>query len=123
MELRDLDLNLLVVFNQLLRERKVSAAADSLGLTQPAVSNALKRLRLALQDELFVRTYQGMAPTPYAEQLAEPVALALQTLREALNREDAFDPLTSERTFTLAMTDIGEISKPVKSDYGSHIIQ
>jgi DNA-binding transcriptional LysR family regulator len=109
MELRDLDLNLLVVFNQLLRERKVSAAADSLGLTQPAVSNALKRLRLALQDELFVRTYQGMAPTPYAEQLAEPVALALQTLREALNREDAFDPLTSERTFTLAMTDIGEI--------------
>ena len=48
MELRDLDLNLLVVFNQLLRERKVSAAAESLGLTQPAVSNALKRLRLAL---------------------------------------------------------------------------
>jgi len=109
MELRDLDLNLLVVFNQLLRDRKVSAAAHSLGLTQPAVSNALKRLRLALQDELFVRTYQGMAPTPYAEQLAEPVALALHTLRDALNRQDGFDPATCERTFTLAMTDIGEI--------------
>ncbi|VVO26015.1 LysR family transcriptional regulator [Pseudomonas fluorescens] len=109
MELRDLDLNLLVVFNQLLRDRRVSTAADNLGLTQPAVSNALKRLRLALQDELFVRTYQGMQPTPYAEQLAEPVALALNTLRDALNRQDSFDPSTSERVFTLAMTDIGEI--------------
>lgn len=109
MELRDLDLNLLVVFNQLLRDRRVSTAADNLGLTQPAVSNALKRLRLALQDELFVRTYQGMQPTPYAEQLAEPVALALHTLRDALNRQDSFDPSTSERVFTLAMTDIGEI--------------
>lgn len=109
MELRNLDLNLLVVFNQLLIDRQVSAAAVNLGLTQPAVSNALKRLRLALQDELFVRTYQGMEPTPFAEQLAQPVALAMQTLRDALNRQDHFDPATSKRTFTLAMTDIGEI--------------
>jgi DNA-binding transcriptional LysR family regulator len=109
MELRDLDLNLLVVFNQLLVDRRVSTAAESLGLTQPAVSNALKRLRTALQDDLFVRTYQGMEPTPYAAQLAEPVALAMHTLREALHHQERFDPLTSERTFTLAMTDIGEI--------------
>ena len=109
MELRDLDLNLLVVFNQLLVDRRVSTAAESLGLTQPAVSNALKRLRTALQDDLFVRTYQGMEPTPYAAQLAEPVALAMRTLREALHHQERFDPLTSERTFTLAMTDIGEI--------------
>jgi DNA-binding transcriptional LysR family regulator len=109
MELRDLDLNLLVVFNQLLIDRRVSTAAENLGLTQPAVSNALKRLRTSLQDDLFVRTYQGMEPTPYAAQLAEPVSLAIHTLREALNRQDTFDPITSERTFTLAMTDIGEI--------------
>lgn len=62
-----------------------------------------------LQDEIFVCTYQGMEPTPYAAQLAEPVALAMHTLRGALNRQDHFDPHTSERTFTLAMTDIGEI--------------
>ena len=109
MDLRDLDLNLLVVFNQLLIDRRVSTAAESLGLTQPTVSNALRRLRTALQDDLFVRTYQGMEPTPYAQQLAEPVSLAIHTLREALSRQDSFDPLTSERTFTIAMTDIGEI--------------
>ena len=57
MELRELDLNLLLVFNQLLIDHRVSTAADSLGLTQPAVSNALKRLRVTLNDELFVRTY------------------------------------------------------------------
>jgi DNA-binding transcriptional LysR family regulator len=109
MELRDLDLNLLVVFNQLLIDRRVSTAADNLGLTQPAASNALRRLRTALQDDLFVRTYRGMEPTPYAEQLAEPVSMAIHTLREALSRQDSFDPLTSERIFTIAMTDIGEI--------------
>ena len=109
MELRDLDLNLLVIFNQLLLDGRVSTAADNLGLTQPAVSNALKRLRTTLQDELFVRTYQGMEPTPYARQLAEPVSDALRTLRQALNRQDSFDPSNSERTFSVAMTDIGEI--------------
>lgn len=76
MDLRDLDLNLLVVFNQLLIDRRVSTAAESLGLTQPTVSNALRRLRTALQDDLFVRTYQGMEPTPYAQQLAEPARWA-----------------------------------------------
>lgn len=109
MELRDLDLNLLLVFNQLLIDRKVSTAAENLDLTQPAMSNALKRLRTALQDELFVRTYQGMEPTPYALQLAEPVTLAIQTLRDALGRQDVFDPLTCNRRFIMAMTDIGEI--------------
>ncbi|MCI1037271.1 MULTISPECIES: LysR family transcriptional regulator [Pseudomonadaceae] len=109
MELRDLDLNLLLVFNQLLIDRKVSTAAEHLGLSQPAMSNALKRLRTALQDELFVRTYQGMEPTPYALQLAEPVTMAIQTLRDALARQDTFDPATCTRRFTMAMTDIGEI--------------
>jgi DNA-binding transcriptional LysR family regulator len=109
MELRDLDLNLLLVFNQLLIDRKVSTAAENLALTQPAMSNALKRLRTALNDELFVRTSKGMAPTPYALHLAGPVTHAIQTLRDALVRQNTFDPLTCNRRFTMAMTDIGEI--------------
>ncbi len=109
MDLRDIDLNLLVVFNQLLIDGRVSTVADTLGLSQPAVSNALKRLRTLLGDELFLRTARGMEPTPYAQQLAEPVAYALSALHSALNQRSTFDPATSERTFSLAMTDIGEI--------------
>lgn len=109
MELRDLDLNLLLVFNQLFIDRRVSTAAENLGLTQPAASNALKRLRKSLNDELFVRTHQGMEPTPYALQLADSVAVAIETLGAAFKHEEQFDPLTATRTFTLAMTDIGEI--------------
>ena len=109
MELRDLDLNLLVVFNQLLLDRSVSAAADKLGLTQPAVSNALKRLRTVLKDELFLRTSRGMEPTPYALHLAEPVVYALNALQTAFTTRDSFDPLTSTRNFQLAMNDIGEM--------------
>lgn len=109
MNLRDIDLNLLVVFNQLLIDRSVSTAADKLGLTQPAVSNSLKRLRAVLKDELFLRTSRGMEPTPYALHLAEPVVYALNALQSALTHRDSFDPITSRRTFNLAMTDIGEI--------------
>ncbi len=109
MQLRELDLNLLVVFNQLLIDKRVSAVADTLGLSQPAVSNALKRLRTVLDDELFVRTSRGMEPTPLALQLAEPVAYALGTLHGALNQQQRFEPANSTRTFTLAVTDIGEI--------------
>lgn len=109
MKLTDVDLNLLVVFDRLMRDRRVSRVAQSLGLSQPAISNALRRLRDALGDELFVRTPQGMSPTPYALQLAGPVAQSLQTLQGALNVQASFDPSHSERCFTLAMTDVGEI--------------
>jgi DNA-binding transcriptional LysR family regulator len=109
MDLRDLDLNLLVVFHHLAVERRVNAVAQALGITQPAVSNALRRLRLRLSDELFLRTPRGMEPTPYAQRLVGPVAEALSTLQGALNQRAAFDPATSTRTFVLAMTDIGEI--------------
>jgi DNA-binding transcriptional LysR family regulator len=108
MELSDLDLNLLVVFQQLLRDRRVSRVAVTLGLSQPAVSNALRRLRGLLGDELFLRTPAGMEPTPYALQLAAPVGQALDTLRDALNVRASFDPATSSRCFSLAMTDVGE---------------
>jgi len=109
MELQDLDLNLLVVFNQLLIERRVSKVADNLGLTQPAVSNSLARLRKLLGDDLFLRTPSGMEPTPFAEQLAEPVTYALGMIHGALNQRSTFEPKASTRAFTIGMTDIGEI--------------
>ncbi len=109
MELKDIDLNLLVVFNQLLAERKVSKVAENLGLGQPAVSNALARLRRLFDDELFLRTASGMQPTPFAEQLAESVGYALGMIHGAVNARHAFDPATSQRSFTVGMTDIGEI--------------
>ena len=109
MQLHNLDLNLLVVFNQLLIDRRVSRAAASLGVTQPAVSNALARLRKALGDELFVRTARGMEPTPCAARMADAVAQALGLLQGAVKQREAFAPATSQRTFKLAMTDIGEI--------------
>ncbi len=109
MELSEIDLNLLVVLHQLMRERNVSRVAASLGQSQPAVSNALRRLRECLGDELFLRKPHGMEPTPYAQQLAEPVAQALGTLREALNVRASFEPAHSPRCFTLALTDVGEI--------------
>ena len=110
MELKDVDLNLLVVFNELLTERRVSAVATKLGLTQPAVSNILNRLRKLLGDELFLRTSRGMEPTPYALQLSEPIAYALSTIHGALNERTMFDPANSERRFTLGLSDIGEVS-------------
>ena len=109
MDLKDINLNLLVVFNQLLQERRVSAVARTLDLSQPAVSNALKRLRRLLGDELFLPTTRGMQPTPFATQLAEPVAYALATIHSTLNQRASFDPLTSNRNFTIAMSDIGEV--------------
>jgi DNA-binding transcriptional LysR family regulator len=108
-EARNVDLNLLVVFQEVYQERQISQAAKRLRLTQSAVSNALGRLRRTFNDELFVRTAQGMQPTPFAEQLAEPVAAALGHINLALNPPEPFDPATSKRHFTLAMTDVGEV--------------
>ena len=109
MDLSRLDLNLLLVFHHLVRLGRVSRVAQALGMSQPAVSSALGRLRQALGDELFLRTQQGMEPTPYALQLAEPVALALDSLQQALNVRASFEPASSTRHFRLAMTDVGEM--------------
>jgi DNA-binding transcriptional LysR family regulator len=109
MDLKDLDLNLLLIFHHLLLERRVSVVAEKLGMTQPGVSNALKRLRLLVGDELFLRTSRGMEPTPYAARLAEPIGNALRTIHNSLNDVTKFDPASSTRKFTLGMSDIGEI--------------
>jgi DNA-binding transcriptional LysR family regulator len=109
MDLRDIDLNLLLVFNELYRERRVSVVAEKLGLTQPAISNALRRLRRLMDDELFLRGSKGMEPTAYASQVAEPIAYALSTLHMTLNQRTTFDPATSQRKFTIGLADLGEI--------------
>jgi DNA-binding transcriptional LysR family regulator len=109
MELSRIDLNLLLVFHHLLILKRVSDVAALLNMSQPAVSSALGRLRTSLGDDLFLRTQGGMEPTPYALQLAEPVATALDVLQQALIVRAAFDPETSTRNFTIAMTDVGEM--------------
>jgi DNA-binding transcriptional LysR family regulator len=109
MELSDIDLNLLVLFQQLIVERRVSKVAENMGLTQPAVSNALAKLRRILDDELFLRTPSGMMPTPFAEQLSEPISYALDMIQSGLNQRTNFEPNNVKRTVTIGMTDIGEI--------------
>ncbi|MDB2437869.1 LysR family transcriptional regulator [Hellea sp.] len=109
MNLRSLDLNLLVVFDALMRERHVTRAAQSIGLSQPAFSNALTRLRDRLKDELFIRSPDGMKPTAWALELSGPVSLALSEIETALDGA-AFDPSTSTRAFTIATLDYATLT-------------
>jgi DNA-binding transcriptional LysR family regulator len=104
MNFRTLDLNLLRVFDVVMTERHVTRAAERLAMTQPAVSNALRRLREALADDLFVPVPCGVAPTRRAQALWPEVGQALKTLRDAIEPQD-FDPLLEERAFTVAMAD------------------
>jgi len=105
----DLDLNLLRAFDAVLREGSVTAAGERLGLSQPAMSNALARLRRLLDDPLFMRTPRGMRPTPFAQRLAIPVQQALDLIRTGLSEPSGFDPKTSDRVFRLQLTDVGEL--------------
>jgi DNA-binding transcriptional LysR family regulator len=109
MELTDIDLNQLVLFDHLMAQRRVARVAETLGLTQPAVSNTLARMRRLFGDELFVRTPAGMVPTPFAEQLAESVSYGLAMIHSGLNQQTRFDPAHVKRAVTIGMTDIGEI--------------
>ena len=103
MNLRSIDLNLLIVFDIVSQERSVTRAAARLNMTQPAISHALARLRGALRDDLFIRTPDGMDPTPFAQRLAEPVQAALHSLRLAMEKAGEFDPATSEQPFAVAV--------------------
>ncbi|MBW8269509.1 LysR family transcriptional regulator [Caldovatus aquaticus] len=107
-DLDSLDLNLLRVFDAVARERHVTRAARRLNLSQPAVSNALNRLRRALGDELFLRRPGGVEPTELAAALAAPVAEVLDRLRETLSVHAPFDPATSERVFPVAFSEYAE---------------
>ena len=101
---RSLDLNLLRVFDEVMAERSLTRAAHKLSLTQPAVSNAMRRLREAVGDELLVRSGQGVEPTARAMALWPPVREALAQLQESL-APGRFDPATATSTFVLAMAD------------------
>ncbi|MEW5424796.1 LysR family transcriptional regulator [Amorphus sp. 3PC139-8] len=98
-----------MVFDAILRHGSVNGAARRLHLSQPAVSGALARLRHILQDQLFIRTRRGMVPTQRALELGPVVATALSSLRDALSSGQDFEPSTSTRTFTVLMSEIGQI--------------
>jgi DNA-binding transcriptional LysR family regulator len=108
MQIKDVDLNLLRLFDAVYRTRNVSRAAELLDLTQPAASQGLSRLRALVHDPLFMRAAGGVQPTPRAERLAGPVRQALATLEEALGEAAAFDPARAVRSFRIHMSDIGE---------------
>lgn len=96
------DLNLLPVFVTLMEERSVTRAAERLGITQPALSNALSRLRAMLQDQLFIRERYGIQPTPVALELAPVIMEALAKVDDAVLGQQEFDPASAERLFTIA---------------------
>ncbi|MFM0157789.1 LysR family transcriptional regulator [Paraburkholderia sediminicola] len=103
------DLNFLYVIQALADERSVSRAADRLGLTQPAVSHALGKLRTLFQDDLFVRAGSVMAPTPVGERLIEGVAHVLNVVQQEIWSAKSFDASTSTRTFSVCLSDMGVI--------------
>jgi len=106
--LASLDLNLIVVFDAILKDRNVTQAARRVGLSQPAMSSALARLRRTFGDPLFVRTGRGMLPTPYAQLLGPPIQRACELIAGSFEIGKNFDPLAATRTFMFYMTDIGE---------------
>lgn len=104
-----MDLNLLRVFQAILDEGSLTLAGNRLHLTQPAVSAALGRLRVLFDDPLFVRTREGMRPTPVGLGMAPPIARALHAVQDALRHAHGFDPATSERVFRVSMSDVAEM--------------
>ena len=109
MDIDNLDLNLLRVFDTLMKTRKVADAAVMLDMSQPAFSFALAKLRRFFDDALFVRTASGMQPTPLAQEVAAPVREALDLVRSRVLRRPVFDPAAARRTFGLSLSDAGEM--------------
>ncbi|NEQ21850.1 MAG: LysR family transcriptional regulator, partial [Microcoleus sp. SIO2G3] len=107
--LAGVDLNLLVVFDALMTQQHLTRAAEKIGLSQPATSNALSRLRKLLKDELFIKTSKGMTPTPKAVELAEPIRQVLLQIQTTIYSEPQFVPQTSDRIFRLGMDDYSEL--------------
>ena len=104
-----IDIRLLSVFDEIYKCRSVTGAAAALDLGQPAVSVALSKLRHHFDDPLFVRTSNGMEPTPFGEGLVRPVRAALEALDTVTGHRELFDPATSSRTFRICMTDISQL--------------
>jgi DNA-binding transcriptional LysR family regulator len=108
MNIRDIDWKSLLLLEALVTERNVSKVAKQFGMSQPAVSNSLARMRELFNDPLLMRTREGMLPTARAEQLLGPIRQARRVLEQTVTREAGFDPAKSERRFTVAATDYAE---------------
>ncbi|ABB12276.1 LysR family transcriptional regulator [Burkholderia lata] len=108
MNLRSVDLNLLVALDALLTEKHVTRAATKVGLSQSAMSSALGRLRILMRDELLIRNATGMEPTPRALELEEPLRQLLHQAERLLESDGAFDPATTAGHFRLRMSDVLE---------------
>ncbi len=110
MDIRKVDLNLLVIFDAMARLRSVLRTAEAVGLSQPAASAALARLRALFDDPLFVRAGAEMRPTPRALELAPAVHRVVEAINTEILQQAGFDPARSERSFTILTPDIGEIA-------------
>nr|WP_315236353.1 LysR family transcriptional regulator [uncultured Albidiferax sp.] len=110
MDIRSVDLNLLVIFDAMARHRSVIRTAEAVGLSQPATSAALARLRGVFDDALFVRAGSEMKPTPKALELAPTVHRVVETISTEILQQASFDPERAERSFTVLTPDIGEIA-------------
>ncbi len=108
MKLSDIDLNLFVVFDAIYTEGNLTRAGDIIGITQPAVSNSLSRLRNMFDDPLFVRTADGMVPTPVAQNIIGSVRQALGLMRASVQESESFDPQSSDKHFRVSMTDLSQ---------------
>lgn len=104
-DVRKLDLNFLTVFEAMYRERSVTGAAHHVGLSQPATSSALGRMRRLFADPLFVRTSRGMVPTPLADEIAPAVREALETVRHRIIERSVVEPASAARTLRLSVSD------------------
>ena len=108
MKLSDIDLNLFVVFDAIYTEGNLTRAGEIIGITQPAVSNSLSRLRNLFDDPLFVRTAEGMVPTPVSQNIIGSVRQALGLIRSSVQESDAFEPKASDKRFRVSMTDLSQ---------------
>ena len=104
MNIKNFDLNLLVVFRALFEDRNVTRASKKIGITQPAMSNALNRLRYLINDDLFIRGPKGMRPTPRAIELSLPINSALNNLELSLSSIN-FNPLTTKKSYKISISD------------------
>ena len=104
MNIKNFDLNLLVVFRALFEDRNVTKASKKIGITQPAMSNALNRLRHLVKDDLFIRGPKGMRPTPRAIELSSPINTALNDLELSLSSIN-FNPLTTKKLYKISISD------------------
>jgi DNA-binding transcriptional LysR family regulator len=109
MNLRHLDLNLLLVLDTLLVERNVTRAAARLGVSQSTVSAALAKLRMLFDDDLFIKQPLGMQPTPRALSLQGPLAEVMAAIQDSVLSQAAFDPARAQRTFVLVLGELGQI--------------